>query len=102
MTLPPGIVGTGSYDESVNRERLLAWRLANHHLAAARTGDPAQLVAHFGAVQAQEYGQSLWAVACGLRRLIRFLLWVTVSGNPSDDGFEVGRVDDMRQAEDGR
>ena len=49
----------------MTRERLLAWRLANHHLAAARTGDPAQLVAHFGAVQAQEYGQALWAV--GLR-----------------------------------
>jgi hypothetical protein len=49
----------------VTRERLLAWRLANQHLAATRTGDPAQLVAHFGAVQAQEYGQSLWAV--GLR-----------------------------------
>jgi DNA glycosylase AlkZ-like len=65
VTLPPGIVGTGSYDESVTRERLLAWRLANHHLAAARTGDPAQLVAHFGAVQAQEYGQALWAI--GLR-----------------------------------
>ena len=65
MTLPPGIVGTGSYDESVTRERLLAWRLANQHLAATRTGDPAQLVAHFGAVQAQEYGQALWAV--GLR-----------------------------------
>ena len=57
MTLPPGIVGTGSYDESVTRERLLAWRLANQYLAATRTGDPAQLVAHFGAVQAQEYGQ---------------------------------------------
>src|SRR5439155_8244334 len=34
VTLPPEIVGTGSYDESVTRERLLAWRLANHHLAA--------------------------------------------------------------------
>jgi Winged helix DNA-binding domain len=49
----------------VTRERLLAWRLANQHLAATRTGDPAQLVAHFGAVQAQEYGQALWAI--GLR-----------------------------------
>ena len=46
-------------------ERLLAWRLANQHLAATRTADPAELVAHFGAVQAQEYGQALWAV--GLR-----------------------------------
>jgi hypothetical protein len=61
----PETVGTGSYDESVTRERLLAWRLANQHLAATRTADPAQLVEHFGAVQAQEYGQALWAV--GLR-----------------------------------
>src|SRR4029077_7993892 len=38
VTFPPGIVGTGSYDESLTRERLLAWRLANHHLAATRTG----------------------------------------------------------------
>jgi hypothetical protein len=49
----------------VTRERLLAWRLASQHLAATRTADPAVLVAHFGAVQAQEYGQALWAV--GLR-----------------------------------
>jgi hypothetical protein len=49
----------------VTPERLLAGRLANQHLAAASTGDPAQVVAHLGAVQAQDYGQSLWAV--GLR-----------------------------------
>ena len=49
----------------MTRERLLAWRLANQHLAAIGTADPARLVAHFGAVQAQEYGQALWAV--GLR-----------------------------------
>ena len=61
----PEIVGSGSYDESVTPERLLARRLANQHLAATRTADPAELVAHFGAVQAQEYGQALWAV--GLR-----------------------------------
>jgi len=46
----------------MTRDRLLAWRLANQHLAATRTGDPAQVVAHLGAVQAQDYGQSLWAV----------------------------------------
>jgi Winged helix DNA-binding domain len=46
----------------VTRDRLLAWRLANQHLAATGTGDPAQVVAHLGAVQAQDYGQSLWAV----------------------------------------
>jgi Winged helix DNA-binding domain len=46
-------------------ELLLARRLARQRLAAAETSDPAQVVAHFGAVQAQDYGQSLWAV--GLR-----------------------------------
>jgi len=49
----------------VTPERLLARRLANQHLADTRTANPAELVAHFGAVQAQEYGQALWAV--GLR-----------------------------------
>src|SRR5262249_61413612 len=46
-------------------EDLLARRLANQHLAAAVAGDPAEVVTHLGAVQAQEYGHSLWAV--GLR-----------------------------------
>jgi hypothetical protein len=49
----------------VTTERLLARRLAHQHLDAAATSDPAAVVAHFGAVQAQEYGQALWAV--GLR-----------------------------------
>jgi hypothetical protein len=49
----------------VTPEGLLARRLANQHLAATTTGDPAEVVTHLGAVQAQEYGQSLWAV--GLR-----------------------------------
>jgi hypothetical protein len=46
-------------------EGLLARRLANQYLATPGPGDPARVVAHLGAVQAQEYGQSLWAV--GLR-----------------------------------
>jgi len=54
----------------VTPERLLARRLAHQRLArphpdGAAAGDPAAVVAHFGAVQAQEYGQALWAV--GLR-----------------------------------
>jgi hypothetical protein len=49
----------------VTPEGLLARRLANQLLAATVAGDPAQVVTHLGAVQAQEYGQSLWAV--GLR-----------------------------------
>jgi winged helix DNA-binding protein len=54
----------------VTPERLLARRLARQWLAHqdtadAAASDPAEVVAHFGAVQAQEYGQALWAV--GLR-----------------------------------
>jgi hypothetical protein len=54
----------------VTPERLLARRLARQLLAPAGSGggaagDPAAVVTHFGAVQAQEYGQALWAV--GLR-----------------------------------
>jgi len=44
---------------------LLAWRLASQYLDGRQAGDPARAVRHFGAVQAQEYRQSLWAV--GLR-----------------------------------
>ena len=44
---------------------LLAWRLASQYLDGRQAADPARAVRHFGAVQAQEYGQSLWAV--GLR-----------------------------------
>jgi hypothetical protein len=54
----------------VTPERLLGRRLARQRLAPAdpddaAAGDPAAVVTHFGAVQAQEYGQALWAV--GLR-----------------------------------
>jgi hypothetical protein len=45
--------------------RLLAWRLASQYLDGRQAGDPARAVRHFGAVQAQDYRQSLWAV--GLR-----------------------------------
>jgi winged helix DNA-binding protein len=45
--------------------RLVAWRLASQYLDGRQAGDPARIVRHFGAVQAQEYAQSLWAV--GLR-----------------------------------
>jgi hypothetical protein len=45
--------------------RLLAWRLTSQYLDGRQAGDPARIVRHFGAVQAQEYAQSLWAV--GLR-----------------------------------
>lgn len=46
-------------------ERLLAWRLRNQYLARSATDDPVAVVAQLGAVQAQDYAQSLWGV--GLR-----------------------------------
>jgi DNA glycosylase AlkZ-like len=49
----------------VSTDDLLARRLANQHLTAPRTADPAEVTRQFGAVQSQEYAQSLWAL--GLR-----------------------------------
>jgi hypothetical protein len=47
----------------MSQDALLATRLANQQLAAPSLASPADVVAHLGAVQAQEYGQSLWALA---------------------------------------
>jgi hypothetical protein len=49
----------------VTPDQLLARRLAGQHLTGRPWRDPAAVVAGLGAVQAQEYAQSLWAV--GLR-----------------------------------
>jgi hypothetical protein len=49
----------------VRTEDLLARRLANQLLAAPRSADPAEVTRWLGAVQSQEYAQSLWAL--GLR-----------------------------------
>ncbi len=46
-------------------EELLARRLANQLLAAPRSADPVEVTRWLGAVQSQEYAQSLWAL--GLR-----------------------------------
>ena len=46
-------------------EDLLARRLANQLLAAPRSADPVEATRWLGAVQSQEYAQSLWAL--GLR-----------------------------------
>ena len=51
--------------ESLTPANVLATRLANQRITAASAIAPAGVVAGLGAVQAQEYGQSLWAV--GLR-----------------------------------
>jgi hypothetical protein len=51
--------------ESLTPENVLATRLANQRITAVAASRPADVVASLGAVQAQEYGQSLWAL--GLR-----------------------------------
>ena len=43
-------------------------RLLNQQLAAPQYGDPAQVVSHMGAIQAQEYRMMRWAVAMRTRR----------------------------------
>jgi hypothetical protein len=48
-------------------DALLATRLANQQLAEPALTTPAKVVAHLGAVQAQEYAQSLWALALRTR-----------------------------------
>ena len=45
----------------------VAIRLLNQQLAAPRFDDPAQVVSHFGAMQAQEYRMMRWAVAMRTR-----------------------------------
>ena len=49
----------------VTPDQLLARRLAGQHLTGRKCSEPAAVVASLGAVQAQEYAQSLWAI--GLR-----------------------------------
>jgi hypothetical protein len=49
----------------VSTEELLARRLVNQQLTAPPNADPAEVTRHLGAVQSQEYAQSLWAL--GLR-----------------------------------
>ena len=46
----------------------VAIRLLNQQLVAPRYNDPAEVVSHFGAMQAQEYRMMRWAVAMRTRR----------------------------------
>ena len=61
----PEAVGAGLYDGAVSTAELLARRLANQQLAAQQSADPVDVTRWLGAVQSQEYAQSLWAL--GLR-----------------------------------
>ena len=42
---------------------ILRARFANQHLARPRLTDPVEMVAHLGAVQAQDYPAAKWALA---------------------------------------
>ena len=46
----------------------VAIRLLNQQLAASQFSDPAQVVSHMGAIQAQEYRMMRWAVAMRTRK----------------------------------
>jgi len=48
-------------------DELLRLRLMNQHLDTPRLDDPAQLVAHLGAVQSQDYPAARWALGVRLR-----------------------------------
>lgn len=48
-------------------DELLRLRLANQHLDTPRLNDPAQLVAHLGAVQSQDYPAAKWGLGVRLR-----------------------------------
>lgn len=61
----PRAVGPGSYDGAVKLDELLGRRLSNQQLAAPRMADPVEVTRWLGAVQSQEYAQSLWGL--GLR-----------------------------------
>lgn len=49
----------------MNKEEIIRLRLFNQRLSAIRFAKPDDVVAHFGAMQAQDYSMALWAV--GLR-----------------------------------
>ncbi|QYR23771.1 winged helix DNA-binding domain-containing protein [Paenibacillus sp. sptzw28] len=42
-------------------------RLLNQRIAGAKLGKPEQVVKHFGALQAQDYNQALWAIGLRMR-----------------------------------
>ena len=46
----------------MNRKKIIQLRLFNQGLPTNCFGKPGQVVAHFGAMQAQDYSMALWAV----------------------------------------
>jgi winged helix DNA-binding protein len=64
-------------------DEVLRLRLANHHLADPAPEDAATLVAHLGAVQAQDYPAAKWALGLRLRGATDALL---------DAAFDSGQI----------
>lgn len=64
-------------------DELLRLRLANQHLDTPRLDDPAQLVAHLGAVQSQDYPAARWGLGVRLRG---------VSDSQVEQTFSEGRI----------
>ena len=55
----------------MNRKKIIQLRLYNQGLSADRFEKPAEVVAHFGAMQAQDYSMALWAVGLRLKKTNR-------------------------------
>src|SRR5262249_19713068 len=54
---------------SMKGDEILTARLANQHLIGPGLDDPADLVAHLGAVQSQDYPAARWGLALRLRNV---------------------------------
>ena len=61
----------------------VAVRLLNQQLVAPQFSDPAEVVSHMGAMQAQEYRMMRWAVAMRTRK---------PSARAFKDAFDSGRI----------
>ena len=51
----------------MERDELAAYRLANQQIASTRYKDPGEIVSFMGAMQAQDYPASLWAIGLRLK-----------------------------------
>jgi hypothetical protein len=52
----------------VTRQDIARWRLANQQISYSRFSEPHEVVAALGAMQAQDYSASLWAIGLRLRQ----------------------------------
>ena len=67
IQLKPDAINLREYSQFVSLD-IVRQRLANQRLTGARFTRPEQVVSWFGAVQAQEYADSKWALSLRMRR----------------------------------